>query len=120
MVAVSRGDVVRVRLDPTVGSELQKTRPCVVVQRDAANRVQRTTIVCPLTAAAGKAPSAIRIFIPAGSGGTTKDSLAVCSQVRVVGFERIVDHIGRLPSDVMDRLSAGLRMILDLDPIGSA
>lgn len=113
-MTVSRGDVIRVQLDPTRGSKLRKTRPCVVVQRDAANRGGRTTIVCPLTDAAGKHPSALFIPVAAGVGGTTKDSLIVCSQIRTVDNVRLTAKLGVLPAKVMERLDTGLRAILDL------
>jgi mRNA interferase MazF len=113
-VTISRGDVVRVELDPTRGGELRKTRPCVVVQRDAANRGGRTTIICPLTDAANKRASILLVAVASGVAGTTKDSMIVCSQVRTVDQTRIVGRVGRLPRQVMDQVSAGLRAILDL------
>jgi mRNA interferase MazF len=113
-VTISRGDVVRVALDPTRGSELRKTRPCVVVQRDAANRGGRTTIVCPLTDAANKQPSILFVPVARGVAGASKDSLVVCSQVRTVDQIRIVAHLGRLSATVMDQVGAGLRAVLDL------
>ncbi len=102
------------KLDPTRGSELRKTRPCVVVQRDAANRAGRTTLVCPLSDAQGKQPSVIRIPVAAGTGGTTKDSMILCDQLRVIDRLRIVGEIGTLPPELMQRVNAGLRVILDL------
>lgn len=111
---VSRGQLVRVQLDPARGSEERKTRPCVVVQRDAANRAGRTTLVCPLTDAAGKQASLIRIAVPAGAGGATKDSLVLCAQLRVVDQVRVVGELGSLPHEIMERVNAGLRVILDL------
>jgi mRNA interferase MazF len=113
-VIVSRGDVVRVQLDPTRGSEIRKTRPCVVVQRDAANRGGRTTIVCPLTDAAGKRASTLFIPVAAGIAGTTKDSLIVCSQIRTVDVVRVVEKLGALPQRVMDQVGTGLRAVLDI------
>lgn len=114
-MTLSRGDVVRVALDPARGSELQKTRPCVVVQRDAANRGGRTTIVCPLTDAAGKRASLLLVPVPAGVGGMTKASVIVCSQVRTVDQTRILKRLGTLPAPAMDAVGAGLRAILDLE-----
>ncbi len=113
-MTVSRGDLVRVQLDPTRGSELRKTRRCVVVQRNAANRGGKTTIVCPLTDAIGKHPSLLFVPVASGSGGTTKNSLIVCSQIRTIDVVRVVEKLGKLPADVMLRLDAGLRAILDL------
>jgi mRNA interferase MazF len=113
-MTVARGDVVRVGLDPAVGSEMQKTRPCVVVQRDAANRGGRTTIVCPLTDAAGKRPSRLVIPVCAGIGGATKDSVIVCSQVRTIDRMRIVGRLGALPPEIMEQVGDGLRAVLDI------
>lgn len=113
-MTVSRGDVIRVQLDPTRGSELRKTRPCVVVQRDAANRGGRTTIVCPLTDAVGKHPSLLFVPVASGTGGTTKNSVILCSQIRTIDVVRVIEKLGTLPADVMLRLDAGLRAILDL------
>jgi mRNA interferase MazF len=113
-VSFSRGELVRVRLDPTLGSEIKKTRPCVVVQRDAATRGGRTTIVCPLTDAAGKRPSRLIIPVAAGIGGTMKDSVIVCSQVRAIDMMRIVGGLGTLPPEIMEQVSDGLRAVLDI------
>lgn len=93
---------------------LRKTRPCVVVQRDAANRGGRTTIVCPLTDAAGKHPSTLLIAIPAGVGGTSKESLVVCSHIRTVDNVRLSETVGVVPPELMKRVDAGLRAVLDL------
>jgi mRNA interferase MazF len=113
-MTIARGDLVRVGLDPTRGSEMRKTRPCVIVQRDAATRGGRTTIVCPLTDAAGKRPSRLVIPVAAGLGGTTKDSVVICSQVRAIDMIRIVGHVGTLPAEIMEQVSDGLRAVLDL------
>lgn len=93
---------------------MRKTRPCVVVQRDAANRGGRTTIVCPLTDATGKRPSLLLVLVRAGAGGTTKDSVVACSQIRVVDAVRVRSKLGALPVDVMERVDSGLRAVLDL------
>lgn len=86
----------------------------MVVQRDAANRGGRTTIVCPLTDAAGKRASTLFIPVAAGIAGTTKDSLIVCSQIRTVDVVRVVEKLGALPQRVMDQVGTGLRAVLDI------
>jgi mRNA-degrading endonuclease toxin of MazEF toxin-antitoxin module len=70
--------------------------------------------VCPLTDAKGKNPSLLFVPVASGTGGTTKDSLVVCSQVRTIDIVRVTEKLGTLPPDVMMRLDAGLRAILDL------
>jgi mRNA interferase MazF len=57
---ITRGEVYLVRLDPTLGSENRKTRPCVVVSPDELNRYLRTVIVAPMTTAVRHTPGASR------------------------------------------------------------
>ncbi len=101
-------------LDPVVGSEQAKMRPCVVVQRDAANRVAPTTIVVPFTDAARQKQSVIKPLVRAGDGGLTKDSIALCHQVRCVDRLRFVTKVGHLSPASFDAVNSGLREILDL------
>ncbi|GAC1414185.1 MAG: type II toxin-antitoxin system PemK/MazF family toxin [Candidatus Velthaea sp.] len=111
---IARGEVYWVNLDPTLGSELRKRRACVVVQRDVATQNSPITIVCPLTDAAGRQGNLLNVFVAAGTGGTTKDSLVVCNQVRAVDKSRIQDRLGVLPPDCMAAINRGLTAILDL------
>jgi mRNA interferase MazF len=113
---VKRGEVYRFALDPTVGSEMQKTRPCVIVQRDLQTERSPITIVCPLTDANGRPGNVLNPAVPAGAGGTTKDSLVSCHQVRALDRRRAVGpKLGDLPPDIMVAVSRGLKAILDLD-----
>jgi mRNA interferase MazF len=111
---ILRGGIYRIRLDPTVGREIQKTRPCVVVQRDSANATSPLVIVCPLTDANGRSGNLLNVFVPAGMGGTDKDSLVLCNSVRSVDKARIVSYEGALAPLVMTEVNKGLRAILDL------
>ncbi len=114
MPEIKRGQVWHVALDPTVGSEQAKTRPCVIVQRDAANAASPITIVCPLSDAQGSTGSVIAVKVTKGEGGLKKDSLVLCNQVRTVSHLRLQRFNGRLESDTMQKISRGLREILDL------
>ncbi|TAM74758.1 type II toxin-antitoxin system PemK/MazF family toxin [bacterium] len=109
-----RGDVVWVDLNPTTGSEINKRRPCVVIQRDAANETSPTTIVAPISSARGAKGNILNVFIAAGTGGTSKDSLVVCNQIRTVDSARISGKIGSLPAPIMAAIDQGLRLILDI------
>lgn len=85
------------------------------MQRDSANVASPTTIVCPLVDARGAGGNLLNVLIEQGAGGTTKASLAVCNQVRVVARERLLgEPLGMLNDPTMDLISAGLRAILDL------
>ena len=84
------------------------------MQRDAANRAGRTTIVVPVTDALEKPSDTIRPLLRAGEGGLTKDSIALCRQVRVVDYLRLMKKLGSLPSESTAAVSRGLIEILDL------
>lgn len=112
---VRRGDIWVVGLEPVVGSEQAKTRPCVVMQRDAANRAGRTTIVVPLTDARNTHVDIIRPLLRSGEGGLSKDSIALCRQVRVVDYLRLNKKLGSLSADATAAIGRGLLQILDLE-----
>ena len=94
-LGITRGDVHLVRLDPTLGSEIQKTRPCVVVSPDELNAHLRTVIVAPMTTAGRAYPWRIRCRFQRRSG------FVVLDQLRTVDRERLVKHLGTLPTETM-------------------
>src|ERR1700681_1857054 len=111
---MSRGEVYRFNLDPTVGSEQEKTRLCVVVMHDPSGN-SPVTIVCPLTDAGGRSGNLLNPAIAAGIGGATKDSRVACHQVRTLDKRRTVgDKVGELPAPIIAAVSAGLKAVLGL------
>jgi mRNA interferase MazF len=88
---VKRYDIYWARLDPVEGSEIGKTRPCVLVSHDALNRALPTVVVCPLTTVLR--PS-WRTRLQIGSAGKPAD---VCGdQIRTVNKSRLTKKIGSL------------------------
>jgi mRNA interferase MazF len=90
MPAVRRFDVYLVALDPTVGSEIQKTRPCLVVSPDEANRHLATVIVAPMTSQGRPHPTRVACRFE------DKDGLIVLDQMRTVDKTRLVRRLGRI------------------------
>jgi mRNA interferase MazF len=109
-----RGDVWWVSLDPTIGSETKKKRPCLVVQRDAANATSPTTIVCPISDSGAHRADILNVLVPAREGGLTKASLVVCNQLRAIDRRRLGGRLGRINDTTMQAVERGLRAILDL------
>ena len=110
-----RGMVVEVSLDPVIGREQGRSRPCIVVQNDVGNRYASTTIVVPLTDASHiKVPSPIYVLVRKGDGGTSKDSLALCDQIRTVDQRRFRATYGTLSPETMTRLDEALLISLGL------
>jgi mRNA interferase MazF len=89
-MAARRFDVYLVNLDPTVGHEIQKTRPCVVISPDEMNRHIATVIVAPMTTRGRSYPSRV----PCRFQGT--DGQVVLDQIRTVDGTRLVRRLGRL------------------------
>ena len=89
-MAVSRFEVYLVKLDPTVGSEIQKTRPCVIVSPDEMNRHLRTVIVAPLTTKGRAYPTRITCRFRGKPGQIVLD------QIRTVDTTRFVRRLGVL------------------------
>jgi len=84
-VEVARFDVFVVNLDPTVGSEIRQSRPCVVVSPDELNQYVRTAVVAPLTTAQRRYPTRV----PVRFAG--KDGQVVVDQLRTVDKARLGD-----------------------------
>jgi mRNA interferase MazF len=99
---VSRFDVYLVALDPTVGSEIQKTRPCLVVSPDEMNRHIATVTVAPMTAQGRPYPSRVRCRFQGKTGWVVLD------QLRTVDKERLVRRLGRLSAPAQRAVLATL------------
>jgi mRNA interferase MazF len=112
---MKRGEVWLVNLDPTIGAEIKKTRPAVIVSNDALGKLPLKIIV-PITGWDEKFSTAEwHIFIKSGQGnGLSKDSSADTFQVRSISEERLVRKLGKLDEAIMDRIQAGLIISLSL------
>lgn len=89
-LAINRFEVYLVNLDLTVGSEIQKTRPCLVVSPDEMNHNIRTAIIAPLTTGGKQYPTRV----PWRFKG--KDGLVVLDQIRTVHQSRLIKKLGKL------------------------
>ena len=114
MVTISRGDVVLCDLNPVVGTEQAGIRPVVVLQIDRANAASPHTIIAPFTTKIRRALLPSHAFVPAGIGGLSQDSVALCEQVRVVDKRRIIKIVGHLDEPYLEEIAKALRTILGL------
>ena len=101
--AAARGDVYLVHLDPTLGSEIQKTRPCLVVSPDELNDCLNTVIIAPMTTAAHAYPWRVKCRFQNRSG------FVVIDQLRTVDSKRLVKHLGHLSSPAVREVLAKLQ-----------
>lgn len=109
-----RGDVYLVRLDPTVGHEIQKTRPAVIVQEDTLNRFSGTTIVAPITSQIGSRVYPSEVLVRADEGGLARDSLVLTQQIRTVDRDRLVRRLGTARRETLRAIDEALLITLAL------
>ena len=113
MVAVQRGDVVVANLDPTLGVEIKKTRPVIVLSNDSLNRWSQLAVVVPLTKnTAQLSPS--HTVIPKGVARLTFTSKAVTEQIKAVDKRRLVKRLGSLPPELLAQVERALKNTLAL------
>lgn len=101
-VVPKRGDVYLVRLDPTEGVEIAKTRPAVIIQNDVGNRFSDLTIAAPLTSKYDAELYPTEVLVKAPEGGLKTDSVVLLNQIRAVDKRRLGRRLGTLhPSTIL-------------------
>ncbi len=104
-MVVKRFDVYLVNLDPTVGSEIQKTRPCLVISPDEMNRYIRTVIIAPMTSSQKDYPTRVACTF------RKKEGQIVLDQIRAIDKTQLVKKIGAIESKTqMDVVSVLQRL----------
>ena len=100
-----RGDIWLVNLDPTIGSEIQKTRPCVVISPPEIHDYLRTVILAPMTTGSHPAP----YRVPVRHAG--KSGLILLDQIRTIDKIRLVKRSGKVSCAV---LNATLSVLIEM------
>jgi mRNA interferase MazF len=113
-VVVRRGDVYLVSFDPTVGAEIRKTRPALIIQNDVANRYSPVTIVAAITSRSDDDLYPTEVLITAGEGGLTRDSIVLLNQIRSIDATRLRKKLGRLRAGTMAKVDRALAISLAL------
>ncbi|MCP1660737.1 type II toxin-antitoxin system PemK/MazF family toxin [Neisseria perflava] len=103
MAMVVRGEIWLICLDPTVGSEIQKTRPCVIISPPEIHDYMKTVLVAPMTS--GGRPAPFRV----GVSFQGKEGLILPDQIRAVDKQRLVKRLGKLEEATQEQLLAVLR-----------
>jgi mRNA interferase MazF len=101
-MVIERFGVYVVALDPTIGAEIQKSRPCVVVSPDEMNRAIRTVIIAPMTSHGRAYPTRIACVFDETAGQIVLD------QLRTVDKSRLLKRIGTITDDEQDAVLAVL------------
>ena len=107
-MVVKRFDIFIVALDPTLGSEIKKTRPCVVISPDEMNHNIKTVIIAPMTSAIKNYPSRIPLEFQGKKGQIVLD------QIRTVDKTRLVKKTGRLKKNTYEKVASTLQEMFEL------
>ncbi len=95
--------IVLVNLDPTIGSEIKKTRPCVIISPDEMNKYLRTVVISPMTTKSKKYPTRIEVK------HDRKIGWIVLDQIRTINKQRIIKILGRLSKPEIKELKSILK-----------
>jgi mRNA interferase MazF len=110
-----RGQVVVVNLEPAVGTEIRKTRPCLVISNNVANEHSPQITVVPITPYdPRKATFPICIEVPTGEGGLKGKSIVNASQIRTIDKRRLTRTLAPLSKETMNKVDVALRVHLNL------
>ena len=108
-MSLKRGDIYWVNLDPTVGSEIGKRRPCLLIGATPINDARRTVPVLPLSpSGTPRPPLAIEVEC------LGRNVVAVCDQLRAIDKSRLNQKAGSLKQDDLEKIEDGLRQVLSL------
>lgn len=97
-INVERFDVFLVSLEPAQGSELRKTRPCLIISPDEINAYIRTVIVAPMTTVVHNYPTRVTILFQGRTGQVALD------QIRVIEKTRLIKRLGKIKESVAQRV----------------
>ena len=97
--------IVIVNLDPTVGSEIKKTRPCLVISPDEMNKYLRTITIAPITGKSRNYPTRVKFSLQ------NQKSWIVLDQIRAIDKKRIHKNVSKLPETTIKKVKAILKEI---------
>jgi len=111
-----RGEIYLVCLDPTVGSEINKTRPGLVISNNINNQYAQTITVIPISSNIGKIYP-FEVFLSSQNSELSKNSKVKCNQIRTVDKKRLVKVIGKIPPPKLKEIEKALSLHLGFQNI---
>lgn len=112
---VKRGEVYLVCFDPTVGAEIKKTRPALVIQNDIGNRYSPITIVAAISSKFSTTRYPTEVLVTPPDGGLPEPSVVLLNQIRTVDKARLVRCLGRLSPECMRKVETALLISLGIE-----
>lgn len=109
---IKQYDIWLADLNPSQGTEPGKTRPVVIIQTDLLNDIHLSTIICPITTNVQADINLLRVHLKKGQLDKLSDVLV--DQIRAIDNKRLINKIGHLNKDQIQKLKVNIRVVLDL------
>ena len=110
-----RGEIYLTALDPTLGREIQKTRPALIIQNDVSNRLSDISIVAPITSTVRFPLNPVHVLLAADQNtGLAITSVALLNQVRAVDRLRFIERLGVIDEQTQERIDEAIKVSLGL------
>jgi mRNA interferase MazF len=117
LVLPKRGEIYLVNFDPTVGSEIQKTRPALILQNDIANKHSPITIVAAITSKFDDRLYPTEVLVLASNTGLSQDSVVLLNQIRSIDRTRLIRRLGVVSDEIMTAVDRAIQVSLGLIPL---
>ena len=114
VIRPKRGEIYLVNFDPTVGAEIKKTRPALILQNDIANRYSPITIVAAITSKYDVTLYPTEVLVKPPEGGLTTNAVVLLNQVRSIDKGRLIKRLGVLKPATMQHIDRALQISLGL------
>jgi len=112
--APRRGEIYLVNFDPTVGAEIKKTRPALVIQNDVANRYSAITIVAAISSKFSLPLYPTEVLVNPEESGLDQPSVVLLNQIRSIDRQRLAKRLGRIGRPTLSRVDQALQISLGL------
>lgn len=114
MTEIRRGEIWLVNLDPTLGHEIRKSRPAVIIQNDIGNKYSPITIIAPITSQNIHEIYPIEVLLTGRNLGLDKDSKVLLNQIRAIDKRRLIKKLGKVDDETMIQIDEAIRISLGL------
>ena len=110
-----RGEIYLTALDPTLGREIRKTRPALIIQNDISNRLSDVTMVAPITSTVRFPLSPVHVLLPADRDtGLFVTSVALFNQIRAMDRMRLIKRLGMVDAATLEQIDEAIKISFGL------
>ena len=115
-MAIKQYEIWIADLNPQIGTETGKTRPVLVVQTNLLNKLPHpSTVICPITTNVKKDVDILRVHLKKGMANLLQDCDIMIDQIRAIDNKRLLNKIGELPKNLVDKVKENMKIVIDLE-----